>query len=117
MSTVLITGASRGIGREICESLSKLQHFEVYGIGRSNIKTTNFNYFSTDISKKNSLSLLDKKIPKLDVLINNAGTAIFSDFSERTKEEFMRVTEVNLFGTFNCINQLSKHMINNGIKG
>ena len=72
---LLVTGASRGIGREICENLSKLKHFVVYGVGRSKIKINNFNYFALDINKKNSLSLLSKKIPKLDVLINNAGIA------------------------------------------
>ena len=58
---LLVTGASRGIGREICENLSKFKHFAVYGVGRSKIKINNFNYFALDISKKNSLNLRCKK--------------------------------------------------------
>ena len=30
---VLVTGASKGIGREICENLSKFKNFQVYGVG------------------------------------------------------------------------------------
>ena len=44
---------------------------------------------------------------QLDILINNAGTAVFSDYLSRSKEEFMSVVEVNLYGSFLCIQKAS----------
>ena len=44
-----------------------------------------------------------KKYSRLDVLINNAAQAIFTDTGKRQKEEFMNILEVNTYGSFNCI--------------
>ena len=100
---LLVTGASRGIGREICENLSKFKHFAVYGVGRSKIKINNFNYFALDISKKNSLNLLSKKIPKLDVLINNAGITKDNLLMRMNEEMWDTVINVNLKSCFNTV--------------
>ena len=43
-------------------------------------------------------------------LINNAGTSVFSDFENRTDEEFYYVVDVNLKGTINCIKYFSKEI-------
>ena len=91
---VFVTGASKGIGREICENLSKFKNFQVYGVGRSKIKINNFNYFALDISKQNNLKLLSKKIPKLDVLINNAGIAR-TKYKSKIKN-FSKIIDFNL---------------------
>lgn len=85
------------------------------------ISDRNHLFFPVDITSEDSVSRLIDHLETNDmsanILINNAGVAVFSDFSDRTKEEFMKVTEVNLFGTFNCINQISKHMVNNNVEG
>ena len=74
-----------------------------------------------DITSEESVEELIEHIENkgfvISTLINNAGTAIFSDFSYRKKDEFMKVAEVNLFGTFNCIRQVSEHMIENKMHG
>ena len=40
------------------------------------------------------------KFDKLDVLVNNASIAIDTTFEDKTKDNFMRILEVNLVGTF-----------------
>jgi len=74
-------------------------------------------YFQMDVTSTDSVADMVQRIEEkgfqINTLINNAGVGVFSDFFERTKDEFMKVVEVNLFGTFNCIRQISKHMINN----
>jgi len=128
----IITGACGQLGSELSRSYAEQGHTVcVTDIDEDGCKDLtkelkkisdrNHLFLSVDVTSENSVSKLINYIEtnnmSANILINNAGTAIFSDFSERTKEEFMRVTEVNLFGTFNCINQLSKHMINNDIEG
>jgi NAD(P)-dependent dehydrogenase (short-subunit alcohol dehydrogenase family) len=43
-----------------------------------------------------------RQVGRLDVLVNNAGIAVFSPFEERTFDEFMQVLTVNVAGTFLC---------------
>lgn len=46
----------------------------------------------------------------LDVLVNNAGTAVFTPFWERDYDDFMRVMSVNVGGTFLCTREALKSM-------
>ena len=59
-----------------------------------------------DISKPESVrqgfEVIAARLGRLDVLVNNAGIAVFSPFEERTFDEFMRVLTVNVAGTFLC---------------
>lgn len=50
----------------------------------------------------------------LDVLVNNAGTAIPKKFEEATLEEFDRVIDINIRGTFIATQAALKHMNNGG---
>lgn len=54
---------------------------------------------------------------QLDILINNAGTAVFEPFEERRFEDFMEVLKVNTGGTFLCIQQASRLMRETGTPG
>ena len=72
---------------------------------------------TSEESVEKAIQHIEAQAIKIDTLVNNAGTAVFSNFTQRTKDEFMKVTEVNLFGTFNCINQIADHMLKNNIKG
>lgn len=130
--TVLVTGAAGQLGTEICIALSKIgatvwaTDIDVEG-GSKLVKklieeTGKEHIFSVmDVTEKESVSAVIEKIKSrnknLDVLINNAGIAVFSDFSKRTKNEFMRVLEVNLFGTMLCIQQAADLMKSSGKGG
>ena len=74
-----------------------------------------------DVTSEADVIEVAKKIKlkhgKLDILINSAGTTVFSDFKKRTKEEFMKVCEVNTYGVFNCIQKFSELMISSKSRG
>ena len=57
-----------------------------------------------DLSKEEDIiSLKDKVLEKfktIDILINNASIAMDTTFDNKTKENFMKILEVNLVGTF-----------------
>ena len=53
----------------------------------------------------------DGKLGRLDVLVNCAGITLWKPAEEHTTEEFRRVIEINLTGTFNCCQAAGRRMI------
>ena len=71
----LITGASRGIGRGIAEAMAA-EGFELYLLCNKNPDLMNDlpgQHFSGDIGDHAFVRSVFEKIPRLDVLVNNAG--------------------------------------------
>ena len=102
--TIVITGASRGIGFELVK-LAEKKEYKVYVLSRNikNLDSTNFvNPISIDITDEILLSNFILELKKndiiIDALINNAGAFFFFFFSDTTKAEFEAIYQVNLFG-------------------
>lgn len=75
MKTVLITGASRGIGRATAEKFL-LAGWKVFGLARTfkdSLVHENFKEISFDLTQVSEIPSLVEKIEKIDVLVNNAG--------------------------------------------
>ncbi len=121
----LITGAARGIGREIAlifaqegahiviwdvnpEAAAQTQKdIETLGVNTMSAKVdvTNFKQVDEEINK-----ILDK-FQKLDILVNNAGITKDGLLLRMSEADWDAVINVNLKGTFNCSKAVSKVML------
>lgn len=126
---VLITGGSSGIGKETVYKFAKNGYDVIFTYNKSkemsktiekDIKSSyNVNIYSIkcDISLENDVKSLTNfvkdKTNKIDVLVNNAGIAIDNLLEEKTVEEFKKVIDTNLIGTFSVIKYLG-NLINDG---
>lgn len=106
MKTVLITGASSGIGKETAIMLLK-NGFEVYGASRridkmEDIKRMGVKLIQMDISDDNSIvhgvETILQHSGKIDILINNAGYGSYGALEDVPLEEARYQFEVNIFG-------------------
>ena len=108
----VITGATRGIGREIALEFLNLGAI-VIGSARNDLHPSdlfpknlneNFFLFKSDVTdKSNQLELFDfvkTKFGSLDILINNAGTNIRKKTNEYTDDEFDYLFELNYKSVF-----------------
>lgn len=113
---VLVTGSSIGLGASIIKKYASMGYNTVitYNSHKDEAielqKEINDKYnteslvIKCDISKEKDIENLKNEIiskfNKLDVLVNNASIAIDTTFSDKTKENYMKILEVNLVGTF-----------------
>ncbi|MDD5006038.1 MAG: 3-oxoacyl-[acyl-carrier-protein] reductase [Candidatus Omnitrophica bacterium] len=121
----LITGAARGIGREIAlafaregsdvvvcdvdlESAQNTQK-EIEALGRRSLS------FKVDVTNSGQIeemvNLILDKFSKIDILVNNAGITKDNLILRMSEDEWDKVLSVNLKGAFNCIKVVSRHML------
>jgi len=96
---VLITGASRGIGKNLAKYY-KTKGYEVYGIARDaeKLKEVCDNYYVCDLSNLDEVSIVSKKLSniKFDLIILNAGISSPHSRDFPPIEAFKKVFDVNL---------------------
>ena len=116
---ILITGASRGIGRDIALS-SKEKGYKVLGTsttneGVSSLKENGIHGLQLDLNDKNSVEsfngLLTQEHPDIAVLVNNAGITRDNIVLRMSEEEWMDVLNVNLNGAFKVTKTVLKFML------
>ncbi len=120
----IVTGASRGIGKEIAIKLAE-QGMKVAIIGSSaqisetadDLKKKGFPHvlpIQADVSKEEDLhQVVSKTIEEygqVDLLVNNAGVGFFKLTEEVTLEEWKKVFEVNVQGVFLATKAILPHM-------
>ncbi len=97
---ILITGASRGIGKAVVERLldsDKVEH--VYVLTRNTelfLTSSKLQVIGFDLESPN-FSVL-KKIQRIDVIVNNAGQLIHSPFEETSEDNWHNMLKVNFLG-------------------
>jgi len=122
----LITGASRGIGKEIAMELSKLGAEVFINYSSSDEKAEEVvnsiknnggkaHKLKFDVSKEDSVSSAFDKIIKIngsiDILVNNAGITRDGLLMRMKSEQWDEVLNTNLKGVFLCTKYASKFMM------
>jgi NAD(P)-dependent dehydrogenase (short-subunit alcohol dehydrogenase family) len=97
---VLVTGANRGIGQALVEEALRRGAKRVYAGTRQPLahKDGRVTPLTLDVTNAAETQGAVESVASLDVLINNAGVALFDDLSDRAALE--RHLAVNLFGTY-----------------
>ncbi len=112
---ILVTGASRGIGREIAKKLSQKGNKVIANYNKSEEQAKalqkeepNIDIYKADVSKreevKQMVEYIINKYGKIDVLINNAGISENKLFTEVTDEDWTKIINTNLYSAF-CVTQ------------
>ncbi len=126
--TALITGSSQGLGKKIALGLAEcgaslvLADIDYPRETAGQIKESGARCFAmeTDISDENQVRALAQEAVseygKVDILVNNAGISQLSHTptEDLPVEEWDRIIEINLRGTFLCCKHIGKPMIKNG---
>ena len=122
----LVTGASRGIGREIALTLAKngakvivnyngseasakavVAEIEAFG-GSAAAYQCNVADFE---ASKAMIDAIIKENKRLDILVNNAGITKDGLMMRMSEADFDDVININLKGSFNCIRHVSRQML------
>ena len=125
---VIVTGASRGIGKEIAKRLAKKGYTIIANYNKSEEQILelkkelekegiNIDTFKADVSRREEVQKLIEytlnKYKKIDILINNAGISQFKEFTQITDEDWNNMINTNLNSVFYMTQETSKNMIHN----
>ena len=124
--TVLVTGGSRGIGKEIALKFAKQGYDVIINYVSDKTDTEELKkkleanggkalIVKADVTNPEQIENLVKTaietFGKIDVLVNNAGITKDNLLMRMSEEEFDKVIEVNLKGAFNCMKHVSRIML------
>ena len=122
----LVTGASRGIGREIACTLAREGMFVIVNYNGSEEKAREtvelirkakgqVRAFRCDVSDFEAVGAMTaevvRELGRLDVVVNNAGITRDGLIMKMREEDYDRVLDTNLKGTFNMIRHVSRQML------
>lgn len=125
---VVVTGGSRGIGREICIQLSQQEDIVIINYNKSKKEAEEvYNYlkskgyqveiFKADVSKKDQVedlfSFCISKFGRIDVLVNNAGISYEGLITDMSEEDWDWVIDTNLKSVFLCSKEALTYMLPN----
>lgn len=113
MKSVVVTGASRGIGRYLCDQLAS--EYNVVGLARTQPEYYDGQFVQADVADRSELTTAIKKLKLKNVfgLINCAGIASMNLFLTTPQKTIERIFMVNTLGTMNACSALLPAMIRN----
>ncbi len=121
IKTVLITGASRGIGAAAAKLFAANGYTVIINYLNSVEKAlelaeeTGGYAIKADVSDivqtENMINEIIEKFGKIDVLVNNAGISVTGVFDMVPPGDVKKLFDINVFGTLNCTRSVLPHMI------
>ncbi|WCK56393.1 glucose 1-dehydrogenase [Aneurinibacillus sp. Ricciae_BoGa-3] len=122
---VIVTGGSKGIGKDIAVSFARLgADVLITGRDESSLVSAvdeltrlnpNCSYLVADMQRVQSVQeMVDEAFSRLgglDIVVNNAGINIAKPAMDVTEEDWDRIIDTNLKGTFFCSQRAGKYMI------
>ena len=99
-STILVTGANRGIGKALVDEALRRGAKRVFaGVRQPSAHSdSRIVPLTLDVTDAAQIRAAAKSVDALDILVNNAGISVQNDLSDRAALE--RLLAVNLFGTY-----------------
>ena len=114
--TVVVTGASRGLGHFCADRLHE-SGYRVIGLGRQAVTDRPYEMRQADVSDPDSVADAMRDIrrdPSAFALINAAGIASMNLVITTPPESVKRIVETNLLGTIYCCQQIAPALIRRG---
>ena len=128
MKVAIITGSSRGIGREIAKVLARKEIKIVANYNKSEEAAKELkqeleeegikiDIKKADVSKREDAKKLVEftlnKYGKVDILINNAGISEYKLFTDETDEDWNKIINTNLYSAFAMSQEVIPNMVHN----
>lgn len=126
---VLVTGGSRGIGRQIALQFAQKGNNIIITYNKTKELSENFvaelqnNFNIKAFCKKVNMSNLSEidqlvefatnKLGNIDILVNNAGICIDKELYDRTVSQFVETFKINLFSVFELSKKIGERMYQN----
>lgn len=117
---VLVTGSSKGIGRNIADNFVKNGYKVVYTYNHTTINdivdSSNIFKVKLDVGSRISIqkalnNIRDYFGEDIDILVNNAGIAQEKTFLTITDEDWQRMLNINLQGSFRLVQEMLPNML------
>ena len=117
MKSILVTGATGGMGTAISKSLIA-KGYSVFGLDyREGEKIDGLHFFNCDVTDTQSITAAMEKIreatPVLDAIVHTAGIYDMDSLIEMSEERFIRIFDINFFGVFR-VNKIFAPMLQKG---
>ena len=121
--TIVVVGASRGIGKAIVENLAQNSNYSILALSRNLKGMESLNKFENvqtiefDLDNQNVRAEAEKiftSLDKIDILINNAGKLVSKSFLELTAKDIESCYQVNVIGVIETVQAAVPKMIENG---
>ena len=117
MSTVVITGGSRGIGAAAVELFTAKGHTVYFlyeknhAAARETAEKTGATAICCDVADADAVAEAFRQIPDVDILICNAGICYYGLMSQLPEADWDRLFAVNVKGIYHCVNAATPYFL------